>query len=129
MFLLHYRRLTTGSGCRMIGGMATIACPSCQAFLQLPDSILGRRVRCPGCKKVFVAEAEQQVQEVTPPEPKRSEPIRRRRREEIDDDDYPELDRCPDCNRRVSPRAYECPSCGAPLRRPHRSVPGQVLKL
>jgi hypothetical protein len=54
------------------------------------------------------------------------------RRYSVDDDsvaeDDPRLRRCPDCDRRVSVRAYECPNCGSPLRSPERDRAGQILK-
>ena len=32
---------------------AVIDCPSCNRKLNLPDDLLGREVRCPGCKFTF----------------------------------------------------------------------------
>lgn len=37
--------------------MATItSCPKCSKQVQVPDELLGKRVQCPECKNVFVAE-------------------------------------------------------------------------
>lgn len=33
-------------------------CPSCQRMLRVPDELLNRRVKCPSCDTVFVAEAD-----------------------------------------------------------------------
>lgn len=35
---------------------------------------------------------------------------------------------CKECNNQVSSNAYNCPSCGASLRKPQRGVFGQVAK-
>jgi hypothetical protein len=34
-----------------------IACPTCDKKLNLPDQLLGKKVKCPGCKEMFVANA------------------------------------------------------------------------
>ena len=34
-----------------------VACPSCQKQLKVPDELLGRKVKCPGCKETFMAQA------------------------------------------------------------------------
>jgi len=39
-------------------------CPSCKHQVELPESVLGKKVRCSGCQAVFVAEAKS-----APPEP------------------------------------------------------------
>ncbi|MFN4259955.1 MAG: protein kinase domain-containing protein [Gemmataceae bacterium] len=31
-------------------------CPHCQKSIQIPDKVIGKQVRCPGCKKPFTAE-------------------------------------------------------------------------
>lgn len=35
---------------------------------------------------------------------------------------------CPSCNAAVSPKAYDCPSCGHPLRKPKRGFFGKIFK-
>ena len=71
----------------------TIACPNCQKSLKLQESVLGKRVRCPGCQEVFTATAPEEepmrradegegVQE----RPSRSRRVEREEREEEDED-------------------------------------------
>jgi len=49
-----------------------VRCPSCSAALRVPDSLLGKNVKCPKCQTTFVAEGEELahpkgiVQEPTP---------------------------------------------------------------
>ena len=35
---------------------------------------------------------------------------------------------CPSCNNKISPKAFDCPSCGHPLRKPKRGVFGTIFK-
>lgn len=35
---------------------------------------------------------------------------------------------CPSCDAQVSPKAYDCPSCGHPLRKPTRGFFGKLFK-
>lgn len=42
-------------------------CPACKKQIEVPPSVLGKKVRCSGCQAVFVAEA--------PPPPKEEEPL------------------------------------------------------
>ena len=46
-----------------------VFCPSCQKSLNLPDQHIGKKVRCPGCKNVFLAEAGEgdAIQSAPPP--------------------------------------------------------------
>jgi predicted Zn finger-like uncharacterized protein len=34
-----------------------ISCPSCSKQLKVPDELIGRNVKCPGCKETFTAQA------------------------------------------------------------------------
>jgi predicted Zn finger-like uncharacterized protein len=43
-------------------------CPACKKQIEVPESVLGKKVRCSGCQAVFVAEAQ-------PPPPPEDEPI------------------------------------------------------
>src|SRR5437870_5260016 len=94
----------------------TISCPSCRRQLRVPDDLLGKTVRCPGCQSTFTAEDPDAVADVdvieeeeTPRRPARGtkpprtegEEIeaegrsarRRRRREEEDEEaDYREYE-------------------------------------
>jgi predicted Zn finger-like uncharacterized protein len=44
-----------------------VRCPSCEAVLRVPESLLGRAVKCPKCQTTFTAE-------LPPPETYRTEP-------------------------------------------------------
>src|SRR5260370_10608228 len=35
---------------------SVITCPSCQKQLKVPDELIGRSVKCPGCKETFTAQ-------------------------------------------------------------------------
>jgi hypothetical protein len=71
-----------------------ISCPSCARTLNVPDELIGRTVRCPGCKTTFTAQAEPPsapVETEQPPAAGRSsrraaadEPPRRRADDEDD---------------------------------------------
>ena len=50
-----------------------VRCPSCNAMLRVPDSLLGRNVKCPKCATTFVAELEEPAEpEGIVPEPRPS---------------------------------------------------------
>ncbi|HEY7315735.1 MAG TPA: hypothetical protein VH643_40775 [Gemmataceae bacterium] len=89
----------------------TIACPNCGKSLKLPEAVVGKRVRCPGCQEIFTAEAPEEEEPIRPaaesegvqerpsrsrrvereePEEEEEERPRRRprRRRDDDDDDY-----------------------------------------
>jgi predicted Zn finger-like uncharacterized protein len=44
-----------------------IRCPSCDAALRVPETLLGKNVKCPKCQKTFLAEIEEpeQLEEIT----------------------------------------------------------------
>lgn len=44
--------------------------------------------------------------------------------------DFPlaDLTTCPSCNKDVSPKAYDCPHCGHPIRKPKRGFFGKLFK-
>jgi hypothetical protein len=48
------------------------SCPDCARKLRVPDELLGKKVRCPGCKVVFVASAD--AAPPSPPAPRRPTP-------------------------------------------------------
>ena len=62
-----------------------ISCPHCQKALQLQETLMGKKVRCPGCKEVFTAAPpEEQIQaadefEEIQERPSRPTPARPRR--------------------------------------------------
>jgi predicted Zn finger-like uncharacterized protein len=79
---------------------SVIACPSCQKQLKVPDELIGRPVKCPGCKETFTAQspstpppAQEEVVEKprkkAAPLPEEEEEPRRpaRRRDEDDEED------------------------------------------
>ena len=83
-----------------------VICPYCEKKARVPDSLLGKKVKCPGCGKAFQAEPSKPA---APPPPSREEKPRRQeeaeeltdfevvdepekrrsRREEDEDDDRP----------------------------------------
>jgi hypothetical protein len=66
-------------------------CPDCSRKLRVPDELLGKKVRCPGCKVVFTAASEPEQASPPPaPPPPRSAPARDERIEE-----QPRLRRAP----------------------------------
>jgi predicted Zn finger-like uncharacterized protein len=85
-----------------------VRCPSCSAALRVPDSLLGRNVKCPKCQTTFIAEGEEIahpkgiVQEPTPAvtrprlpaddedlPPEDEERDEREERDELEDEDRP----------------------------------------
>lgn len=66
-------------------------CPGCGAKVRIPESMLGKRVRCPKCEMIFTAEApDAGYEEVAEEDPR---PVRRRPApveddDRHDDDDY-----------------------------------------
>jgi hypothetical protein len=74
-----------------------VTCPKCQRKSRVPDNLMGKRVKCPGCNEVFTAEAGPAP---PPPKPQRKadeddretyrtedEPRRRRRSDDDDEDE------------------------------------------
>ena len=53
----------------------SIQCPSCAKRLNVPDNLLGKRVKCPACKEGFVAEETppaKSTEAIAPGSPKKS---------------------------------------------------------
>jgi hypothetical protein len=66
-----------------------ITCPSCGGPLRVPEELFGRRVQCPTCQSIFVAEnAGGGPPPVARPEDAATEAPRRPRRPQYDDNDY-----------------------------------------
>jgi DNA-directed RNA polymerase subunit RPC12/RpoP len=94
---------------------AVIDCPSCNRKLNLPDDLLGREVRCPGCNFTFTAAPASEtgvpplrpelVREEAPP----SKPPAPARLAAGRIGDEP----CPMCGRPVPDDAIRCAYCGA----------------
>jgi predicted Zn finger-like uncharacterized protein len=76
----------------------TVTCPECGTSLRVPDTSLGKRVRCSKCKATFAAEAPPEdagVQDAAPERPVPPEEpasVRKRPRRRDDDDDEDEDD-------------------------------------
>src|SRR6266478_5869515 len=85
-----------------------ISCPSCQKQLKVPDELIGKSVKCPGCKETFTAQtmsksspapAREDVMEkprkkaAPPPDDEEDEAprkaVKRRAADDDDDDDRP----------------------------------------
>jgi hypothetical protein len=64
-----------------------IACPDCDKKLRVPDGLLGKKVRCPGCGGMFLATAGGVTGPVTdePPSPQARRPARPSRSEAIEE--------------------------------------------
>lgn len=45
---------------------STISCPSCQRTLRVPESLLGKNVKCPGCSHRFTAADQSESEEEAP---------------------------------------------------------------
>jgi hypothetical protein len=94
---------------------AVIDCPSCNRKLQLPNDLLGRQVRCPGCHFTFTADSGPEpavpplrpvlVREEAPP----AKPPAPARLGSGRIGDEP----CPMCGRPVPDDAVRCAYCGA----------------
>ena len=46
--------------------MQVTKCPNCAESLEVPDDLVGTKVKCPDCKKSFVAEVEEEEEIYTP---------------------------------------------------------------
>lgn len=66
-----------------------VRCPECNATLRVPDTLLGKNVKCPKCATTFVAEMEEPVEpEGIVREPRRS-PSRSRVPDDVEDEELP----------------------------------------
>src|SRR5947209_9447858 len=92
----------------------TTHCPGCSAKVRVPDTLLGRSVKCPKCQTVFKAQSPEEpdpgYEEVSEEEDDR--PRRRRRLVAVDEDDYedepPRPRRAP--SRRMAAEAVKAPA-------------------
>lgn len=91
--------------------MELLTCPACGCSIQVADAVLGRRVRCIGCKHSFVAEAG-----LTAPPPARREtpPVARATPRADAEETLPGEGSpyCPGCGRRINWIDPRCPHCG-----------------
>jgi predicted Zn finger-like uncharacterized protein len=99
----------------------TIACPSCERTLRVPESLLGQQVKCPTCAHTFAAP--DSIEEAPPrrPAPPPEEP-RPRRAAPPPEADYEE----PRPSRRRPRDDYEDDYEDAPRRRRRDEKPGKV---
>jgi hypothetical protein len=67
----------------------TVACPSCQRKLQVPEPFLGQKVQCPECRHMFVAATTTVSAEPMPAPPAESKRKSRPRYDEDDEEDIP----------------------------------------
>jgi hypothetical protein len=76
----------------------TIKCPMCKRALEVPDELMGKRVKCPGCKMIFTATppgaapSEDSSARRSKPSQKSEEAVRRRRPSPPPDEDEDEED-------------------------------------
>lgn len=69
--------------------MPSVNCPNCDKALRLPETALGKRVRCPGCGQPFAAPRPKAEPEEEPEEIEELEPVsapKNRSRQKRDDD-------------------------------------------
>src|SRR5579859_351403 len=93
-----------------------VTCPSCQRQLRVPEHLLGRAVRCPGCGESFRADADGQGDESAgPPSAQRDEDTYterpRRAPDDLREDERADYDRDDDMEprrrqRRKRPRPH-----------------------
>jgi hypothetical protein len=96
--------------------MELLTCPVCGCSVQVADALLGRRVRCIGCRHAFLATVERHApppassgrshDSVRPCGPARDE-------EDVSSDEGGPY--CPGCGRRIAWRDLCCPHCGEEL--------------
>jgi len=53
------------------------SCPDCSKKLRVPDDLIGKKVRCPGCSKMFTAQVADEEVETELAEVEEEEPVRR----------------------------------------------------
>src|SRR4051812_43455720 len=69
------------------------SCPSCGTKVRVPETLLGKSVKCPKCKAIFTAEnPDPGFEEVAEDEPR---PRRRPARDDYDDDEFDDRPRRP----------------------------------
>src|SRR5438552_731201 len=51
-----------------------VACPTCSRQLRVGDQLQGRKVKCPNCQNVFLAEPAGEPEPAVPPPPPRKAP-------------------------------------------------------
>ncbi|MHB1423876.1 MAG: hypothetical protein ACYC3I_11905 [Gemmataceae bacterium] len=99
------------------GIMELLTCPACGCSVQVADALLGRRVRCFGCRHSFLASVERGAPPHASPSGHEREPVGRlgtaKDEEEVNHDEGGP--HCPNCDRRITWRDLCCPYCGEEL--------------
>jgi hypothetical protein len=104
-----------------------VTCPACGCSVQVADTLLGRRVRCFGCKQPFVVAADRSSPPLWRGETPASPGIDAPRSETPDagEDEAANGERrplCPGCGRRITWGDLRCPFCDEELD-PEDNVP------
>jgi hypothetical protein len=94
-----------------------VRCPSCERKLRIPDTLLGKRVKCPTCGTTFAGEEEQPAgngvparrEDEAPEGPRSPRPARKPRRASAEETS------CPACAEPVPAGTDRCPACGTDL--------------
>jgi predicted Zn finger-like uncharacterized protein len=68
-----------------------IRCPECDATLRVPDSLLGRNVKCPKCQTTFTAEIDSPAEQIVQEPPRSAARPPSLRSEDIEDEEEDEL--------------------------------------
>jgi hypothetical protein len=93
-----------------------VTCPICGCSVQVADALLGRRVRCFGCRRPFVASIDPPPlplpQREASPSPR---PIGEPRAGEDELANGEQGPFCPGCGRRITWADLRCPYCGEEL--------------
>jgi predicted Zn finger-like uncharacterized protein len=95
----------------------TVQCPDCQSKLKVPETLLGKSVKCPKCGSVFKAAAGDAAEAPVPEAPVRERPAARPRTPPPEpDEEFEEGDEGGDEDRPRRPRrrrgGYEAPHRG-----------------
>lgn len=94
----------------------TLACPSCQRSLRVPENLLGQSVKCPSCGHIFTAP--DRVEEEAPRQSTAEQPSRRATPQPVDAFD--------DAPRRPPDDDYDEDHDEVPRRRGRGPKPGKV---
>jgi hypothetical protein len=89
-------------------------CPTCSKVGDLPDSLVGKRVRCKSCRSIFVVTAPPEVIDATLAVPEPPPPL--------PDHVANPLTACAACGQPIAKEAATCPRCGAPNKWVHPEI-------
>jgi hypothetical protein len=91
--------------------MELVHCPACGCSVQVADAVLGKSIRCFGCRRTFVATAS--LASPSPPPSPRVEEGKSGGYDDLAEEEHGPY--CPGCGRRISWRDLNCPYCGEEL--------------